>query len=1287
VVALGVVAMARPAAAHESEAPAGLRRFRVFGGAEGLHNLVVVSIAQDASGALWAGTEDGLYRYDGVRFHRYGVDEGLPSAAIPALGIGPDGELCAGTRQGLACWDGAAFVRITSPGQPVHAITAIARRGDRLWVGTSRGLFTTDGRAPLDVAPGWHEAAPVEALWAGPDEVIAAVNGRVLATTGPGAWRDLPGLAGDRIDGIVRAPDGALWIRSADHVWRFAPGAATPDDLAEGLPASYDSAEGGGIMAIGARGDLWLSTDRGPAYRDGDHWRIIDRAAGLPAGGARTIFVDRDGTLWIGAIGLLQERGRGLIERHDLTTGVPGEVVWSIGRDPAGALWIGTDRCLARADHGTWRCLPGTEDRVVRSFVFPPQGGVFVGGAPADLMYIDPDGAVQTLGTDLGWPAEHPIFAMALGPGGDLWIATKRGLHRLPGAVPGRIERVEIPGVEPTKYQSSLRYADGRLWSATRQGLAVLEAGTWRVLTTADGLAADAIQYVTTLADHRICIGYNEGRGVHCFAWDGHAISDVFSVGVAEGMTAAMVYSIGEDRAGRLWLGTGDGVDVVVPRGPAGVDHFGEHDGLAGNDSTAMGFYADADGSIWLGAAGGLSHVHAASYAGPLRSPQVILRGGRLGDHVLGPHPAAGLEVAHDRGALVLELGTDSQVDHDHIEFQLRLSPIESTWSTTRQREARYPSLPPGTYRFEVRARIGAGAWGPVTALPFTVRDAWWQRRWFLALIGALVVGAIGVGFTWRQRVVLARRTEQIKAASNNRLRELLERVPDQICVLRDGEMIYLNRAARRFHALGIDDAVPDLGERIHPDDRLRAHELMERARDADPSQAPEMAELRVIVNGDERIVEISGSWIDLDGGAGLVVSGRDVTERARMRSRLVVSDRMASLGTLAAGVAHEINNPLTYVIGNLQVVAEALAQPGAGPGPSAELAAATAEALDGAERVRRIVQGLRSFSRSEEERRIALDLPEVLRAAIRLTANEVRHRAQLVCELGPVPRVIADDGRLTQVFINLIVNAAHAIPVGRSDANRITVRTRRGDDGGAVIEIEDTGRGMSREVQARAFDPFFTTKQLGEGTGLGLSICHGIIHGLGGAIAIDSTPGQGTTVRIALPAGPDAEAAAEAGAPAARRESTPPAVAPAPAPAPAVPVAEAAPPAAPRTRVLIVDDEPLVAETFGRMLSREHDVTVVPTGQAALDKVAGGAWFDAIVSDVMMPNMTGLELLDHLVRLAPEQARRLIFVSGGVFTGQARATLDALGTVQLEKPISARALRACVQRVAAAAR
>src|SRR5262249_48166480 len=192
----------------------------------------------------------------------------------------------------------------------------------------------------------------------------------------------------------------------------------------------------------------------------------------------------------------------------------------------------------------------------------------------------------------------------------------------------------------------------------------------------------------------------------------------------------------------------------------------------------------------------------------------------------------------------------------------------------------------------------------------------------------------------------------------------------------------------------------------------------------------------------------------------------------------------------------------------NLEVVAESL---GSAPTPTptspeehAELQAAIGDAREGAERVRKIVRGLRSFSRSEEEKRVPIALPDVIAAAIRLTSNEVKHRAVLVLDLGATPLVLADDGRLTQVFINLLINAAHAIPEGNTDANRITVRTRTDPGGRAVAEIQDTGGGMAPEILARAFDPFFTTKEIGEGTGLGLSICHGIVSGLGGQIAID---------------------------------------------------------------------------------------------------------------------------------------------------------------------------------------
>jgi signal transduction histidine kinase/CheY-like chemotaxis protein len=423
----------------------------------------------------------------------------------------------------------------------------------------------------------------------------------------------------------------------------------------------------------------------------------------------------------------------------------------------------------------------------------------------------------------------------------------------------------------------------------------------------------------------------------------------------------------------------------------------------------------------------------------------------------------------------------------------------------------------------------------------------------------------------------------------------------------------------------------------------------------------PQVVELRVADGvGGWRHCELSGRRLDLGDGPVTVVSGRDVTERHGLRARLMLSDRMVSLGTLAAGIAHEINNPLAYVTTNLEVVAESLAAEPAGaksPG-HAERAAAIADAREGAERVRKIVGGLRSFSRSQDEKRVPLALPDVIDAAIRLTGNEVKHRAVLVLELGTTPRVLADEGRLAQVLINLLINAAHAIPAGRTDDHRITVRTRTDDQARAVIEVEDTGTGMPLEVQQRAFDPFFTTKAVGEGTGLGLSICHGIVTGLGGQIAIESARVRGTVVRVVLPAASVTELPALAAA------------------------AVIEPPAPRRHRVMIVDDDPRIANAIKRILSRDHDVTLASCGADAIDHITAGAWFDAIITDVMMPNMTGVEMYDRLHEIAPAQATRVIFLTGGVFTPQTQAQLDTAGNPQLQKPVSSLELRACVTKL-----
>ncbi|HEU0031382.1 MAG TPA: ATP-binding protein [Kofleriaceae bacterium] len=386
--------------------------------------------------------------------------------------------------------------------------------------------------------------------------------------------------------------------------------------------------------------------------------------------------------------------------------------------------------------------------------------------------------------------------------------------------------------------------------------------------------------------------------------------------------------------------------------------------------------------------------------------------------------------------------------------------------------------------------------------------------------------------------------------------------------------------------------------------------------------------------------------------------TARDITEqmqaheeRERMAKQLILADRLASVGTLAAGVAHEINNPLSAVVGNLDLITEELSPIADQLAPErlAELRALIADAHAGAERVRKIVLGLKTFSRAEQERRTVLDVQQVLELSISMTNNEIRHRARLVKDYRSVPVVLADEARLGQVFINLLINAAHAIPEGNAEANEIRVRTSTDDRGRAVIEVIDTGSGISEATLARIFDPFFTTKPVGQGVGLGLSICHTIVTALGGTITAASEPGAGTTFRIVLPAAVRVERAAPRPLPIAVRTR--------------------------RATVLVVDDEAIVGITLTRLL-REHEITYVARAREALDLIAAGKRYDVIVSDLMMPEMSGMDFYDELRRDHPELVDRVVFVTGGAFTSAAHAFLDSIPNVRLEKPFDAKTIR-----------
>ncbi len=239
------------------------------------------------------------------------------------------------------------------------------------------------------------------------------------------------------------------------------------------------------------------------------------------------------------------------------------------------------------------------------------------------------------------------------------------------------------------------------------------------------------------------------------------------------------------------------------------------------------------------------------------------------------------------------------------------------------------------------------------------------------------------------------------------------------------------------------------------------------------------------------------------------------------MQSQLMFTDRLASMGRLAAGVGHEINNPLAFVISNLNYVHKELQRTVGTPSEEdrEELLSAVAEAKEGAERVRVIVQDLKTLSRPDDVGSGLADLKVVVRAAVKIAAHEIRRRARLVEELEDVPPVLGNASRLGQVFLNLLINAAQAIPEGRIEENEIRITARQETPTHVIVELRDTGCGIPPEHLERIFDPFFTTKPVGEGTGLGLSLVHSILTALGGSITVQSQVDQGTTFRVSLPA------------------------------------------------------------------------------------------------------------------------------------------------------------------------
>jgi PAS domain S-box-containing protein len=577
----------------------------------------------------------------------------------------------------------------------------------------------------------------------------------------------------------------------------------------------------------------------------------------------------------------------------------------------------------------------------------------------------------------------------------------------------------------------------------------------------------------------------------------------------------------------------------------------------------------------------------------------------------------------------------------------------------------------------------------PLFESEYRMADKDGDVRWFRAQ---------GVGGTGRdvpasihgsqQDVTERRALDEAARRADDRFRALVERCPDAVAVHRHGRFVYVN--ARMGELLGADpQALCDrlLLEVVHPDDFQAVVEEVQRLEGGGPPGSPR--ELRLL-RGDRRpvLAEVSALRDDFDGAPAIFVVARDVSERRRILDQVVQNDRMATLGTLAAGVAHEINNPLSYLSGNLHMVAEGVGRmtrelaaarerlheavgperasalssafPGLlDPASFASLLECIRDATDGAERVRAIVADLKHFARRDDRTKGPVDLRGVAERALKIAMHEIKHRARIVTELAQVPPVLGEEGRLSQVFINLIVNAAHAMDPERRASNEIRVSVAREDEE-VVARVSDTGSGIDDETLGRLFQPFVTTKAPGKGSGLGLAICRHIVTDHGGSIHVESEPGKGSTFTVRLPALVDLPAAERV--PEVERDE---------------PVGDGR-----RARVLVIDDEPALVRAMERALSQEFDVVTASGGREAIELLGPDGRFDLVLCDVMMLERSGRDVHEWVRVHRPELAARMVFITGGVTNAAARAFLEDLDNLVVEKPFDFGNLRRVVRNL-----
>jgi diguanylate cyclase (GGDEF)-like protein len=823
-VVLAILLVCTQHAALAADTP-GAYTFRSYGPEQGLRNQAVTGLAQDRDGFLYVATEDGLFRYDGNRFQRFGNADGLPSDSITSLYREPGGRLWVLNAKGALAWSGTGPDPAVAGQQlpSLHIESIAATSSGHLLLGTSDGVY--EGMPGKLSAIAGLPRSESGAVWISPggEEALATVKGTLYRRSANGVWaaRALPaGFKNELINSLLKDSRGRIWIRGRRVLLRLATFDGAAEDLSSQLPgASVTRAQ----LLADAQGGVWAPTNLGLIRFDDKGKTFITEQQGLPGQWVTSMLFDREGNLWIASEGVHRLQGRLAWTAHTRRQKLPSDTVWNVARSRDGVLWAGTNRGLAQAGEKQWEVLPGTEERSLYASAQDADGNFWAGGNnakdAANSLLLRAAGSTAFVPIVLtGLDGPSTVNAMDFGPDGALYLGMQaHGLQRVAREGKGYVTRpVTLPGGDPKEQIDQVkRDPTGRLWVCGMSGLALFDGTSWRRFGQADGLRENHVETIAIDASGEVWVSYWNTHGLSRFKPDAAGLGKVTHIDQPAALIADNVYAMGFDTRGALWLGTAQGAKRWYQ---GRLDQFGRGEGLPSDDAAANSFWPDSNGDIWLGMASGLAHYHAAAEpaAPPLPSTRVLRLQDGNGTVVTAPTP----RIDWDKRTLTFHFAALSFINEARVRVQVRLAGFEDTWRDTGIREARYTGLPPGNYRFEVRASLGDDKWGPVGVREVVIEAPWWRTGWALAALVLLASTLVFLFVRWRLSW-LHRRNFELEALVGARTVALEE----ANAALQEASMVdpLTGLKNRRFLGLSMPDELARVSRQLRATDHDRA--------------------------------------------------------------------------------------------------------------------------------------------------------------------------------------------------------------------------------------------------------------------------------------------------------------------------------------------------------------------------------------------------------------------------------------------------------------------------------